>query len=458
MNKIKTGLTPTQILVFGFIVMILIGSFILCLPISSAKHEVTPLLDCLFTSTSASCVTGLVTLNTAEHWSLFGKIVILLLIQIGGLGFITLMTTVLLIAGQRITLKERIVIKEALNINKSNGIPGFVTFLARFTFASELIGAIILTFCFLPDYPPLKAFGMGIFHSISAFCNAGFDILGDSSMIPYAESYAVNITVILLVITGGLGFPVWVELLGLFKSKKKGIAFKLKFLSLHTKLVLVTSAVLIIAGTVITFVFEYSNPTTIGSYSLHGKLLSSLFNSVVLRTAGFVSFDYGGLRQPTEFASILLMMIGGSPCGTAGGIKTVSVTVIFLAVISLLQDKDSIYAFKRSISFKALQKALTVTIMLTSILIVASTLLSLTEVNTGYDYEFLDLFFEAASALGTVGSTTGITPYLSPLGKVIIIVCMFIGRLGPVTIAISFLSTDNDKNKLHYPNEDVLVG
>lgn len=461
MDKLKLSLKPTQILVLGFLFLIFSGGVLLSLPLSSADGSFTPFLDSLFTSASATCVTGLTVVNTAQHWSFFGKLIILMLIQIGGLGFITLMTAVLLLAGKRITLKERVVIQESLNLSKKHGIVRFVKFLAKFTLAIELIGAIILTFCFLSDYSPLKAVGMGIFHSISAFCNAGFDIIGTNSLMPYAEDIIVNIVIMLLVITGGLGFPVWVDLLGLInndKEKKLKIKQKIKKLSLHSKLVLISTVILILSGALFTFVFECNNPDTMGNYSTSGKILASFFHSVVLRTAGFLTMDYSGLRYSTEFLSIILMMIGGSPCGTAGGIKTISAAIILLAVISIIKDKDSIYAFRRSISFRILQKALTVTILMLTILLLATTVLSVTEANMRFDYEFIDLLFETASALGTVGSSVGLTPYLSGIGKVIIIICMFIGRLGPITVAISFMTPNTDKNKIHYPAEDVLVG
>lgn len=461
MNKFRFHLKPAQIILLGFAFIILAGGLLLSLPISSKDGSFTPLLDSFFTAASACCVTGLTVVNTAEHWSLFGQIIILLLIQVGGLGFMTLITTVLVVTGRRITLKDRRVIQESLNLSQRSGIVRFVKFLMKFTFTIELIGAGLLTIRFLSDYKPLEALWMGIFHSVSAFCNAGFDVIGQSSLMPYAQDTAVNIIIILLVVMGGLGFPVWVELGRIIterKTCKYTLRQKISRLSLHTKLVLTATAFLIISGTVFTFLTEHNNPSTMGGYSLHGKILASLFHSVALRTAGFVTIDYSGLKYATEFFSVILMMIGGSPCGTAGGIKTISVTVIILAVMSLIKDKDSICAFKRSISIKILQKALAVTIIMLTLLILSATLLSITEVGIDFEYEFLDLIFESASALGTVGSTTGITPHLTQIGKVIIMFCMFTGRLGPITIAISFTTTNTDKNKIHYPNEDILVG
>ena len=463
MNRILHAVKPTQLFVLSFVFVILLGAFLLWLPISSANGEFTSFLDCLFTATSASCVTGLTVVTTAAHWSAFGKIVITCLIQIGGLGFITLITVIFLLAGKRITLKERVLIQETFNLSQTHGIVRFVKFLAMFTFTVELIGAVILTLRFIPDYGIPGAIPMGIFHSISAFCNAGFDLIGASSMSPYVDDPIINIVIMALVVTGGLGFPVWVELLGLRKALKKskenpGFKVAVKRLSVHTKIVVTTTLLLILSGALFTFILEYNNPLTLGKLSMQGKIFASFFHSVVLRTAGFFSIDMAGLHHSTEFLSIILMMIGGSPCGTAGGMKTISLAVVLLAVISLIKERDSITAFKRNISFSALQKALAVIVLMITIFMTATMLLSITEVNMDFDYEFIDLMFEVASALGTVGNSIGITPYLSSIGKLIIISCMFIGRLGPITIAIAFMSTHSDKNKIHYPTEDVMVG
>ena len=461
MDKLKKNIKPSHILVFGFMLMIFLGGCLLCLPISSADGSYTPFLDCLFTATSASCVTGLTTLNTAEHWSLFGKIVILMLIQVGGLGFVTLFTTVLLVAGRRITLKERIVVQQTLNLSRHSGIVRFVKFLMTFTIAMELGGALILAIRFMADYPPVRSLWYGIFHSISAFCNAGFDIIGPNSLSDYAQDFTVNIVIMLLVVTGGLGFPIWVELFGFLHGRKRGyrsLKYRVSKLSLHTKLVLVTTFILIVSGAFVTFILEYKNPETIGGFTTGGKIIASFFHSVILRTAGFFTINMGALKDSTKFLSIILMMIGGSPCGTAGGIKTIPVALVTLAAISLIKERDSICAFKRSISLNVLQKALAVIILMLSILMLSATILSITEADMAYEYEFLDLLFEVASALGTVGSSVGITPHLSVLGKINIMICMFIGRLGPITIAITFLTDDRDKNKIHYPQEDILVG
>lgn len=461
MNKLKKTIKPGQILVLGFLVMIFLGGFLLWLPISSADGTFTPFLDCLFTSTSASCVTGLTTINTAEHWSIFGKIVILALIQVGGLGFITLFITVLMVTGRRITLNERRVFQQTFNLTKHSGIVRFVRFLMTFTVVAELGGALLLALRFMVDYPPLKAIGFGIFHAISAFCNAGFDIVGTVSLSDYAQDFAINIVIIALVITGGVGFPVWIEFAELIRNRnrnKTSLKYKLSKLSLHTKLVLTSTVVLLVLGNVATLCFEFNNPKTIGTFTAGGKVLASFFYSVVLRTAGFFTISSGGLNSSTKFISVILMMIGGSPCGTAGGIKTIPIAVVAITAASLLKEKDSVHSFKRSISLNVIQKSLAVIALMLSILVLSTTVLSITEANMPFEYEFLDLLYEVSSALGTVGSSVGLTPYLSIAGKINIMICMFIGRLGPITIAISFLTDDPDKNKIHYPQENVLVG
>lgn len=462
MNEPIIKLKTTQMLMLGFLLMIAAGGLLLSLPVSSADGIYTPLIDCLFTATSASCVTGLVVVNTAQHWSLFGKIVILLLIQVGGLGFVSIMTIALVLTGRRITLKERMVIQESFSLSQRSGIVRFVKFLIIFTLVMELGGALLLAVRFAFDYNIGKALWYGLFHSISAYCNAGFDVIGSSSLIPYVGDVWINIVVMVLVVTGGLGFPVWIELCGIVrdiaKNKKTGIKYALRHISLHSKLVLISTAVFIVFGAVFTLIFEFNNQKTIGGLSFGGKVLASLFHSVVLRTAGFCSIDYSGLNYSTEFISIMLMLIGGSPCGTAGGIKTIPIVIVVIAVISLIGERDSLCAHKRSIPFIILQKSLTVIALMLSVLFIATTLLTVTEINLPDNFEFIDILFETASALATVGSTIGVTPYLSSAGKVIIMICMFIGRLGPITIALSFLTEDKNKNKIHYPSEDILVG
>jgi len=457
-----SNLKPAQVIVIGFLFIILFGAFLLSMPFASQDGKDICFLDALFTASSAVCVTGLVVINTLEHWSIFGKIIILFLIQIGGIGFMSLVTIIMVFLGKRITLKERIIIQESFNLSHFHGMVSFVTRIVKGTLIIETIGAVILSLRFIPEYGFSSGIFKGIFHSVSAFCNAGFDILGKSSLIPYSNDIIINVVIMLLIIIGGLGFTVWIDIINFFKStKERNFTIKRGFrnLSLHSKIVLIMTFSLIIFGWIFFFVSEFANYQTIGGERIDHKLLISLFQSVSLRTAGFDTINQSGLNYSSKLMSIILMAIGGSPGGTAGGIKTVTIGVIILSIRSVIKGSDSINVFRRSISFYNLQKSLSVTMMIFSCILLSTMLLSFSEVNMNYDYEFIDLLFETTSALGTVGITVGITPYLSSFGKVVIIICMFIGRLGPVTIAVALAAKQNrNQNLIHYPEEKVLVG
>lgn len=461
-KKIFFKLSPTQIIVTGFLALNLIGTLLLLMPFSSADGMSTSFLDALFTSTSALCVTGLSVVNTLTHWSLFGKCVILFLIQIGGIGFMTIVTIILVVLGKKVTLKERIVMQESFNLDTFQGMVSFAKKIVLGTLFFEGTGAILLSVKFIPEFGFCSGIFKSIFHSVSAFCNAGFDLIGENSIGPYANDLYINIIISFLIIVGGLGFIVWIDLLRVFKNQKiKKFSLKNKFqnLSLHSKLVLSITAALLLFGWIYIFFSEYDNPETLGNMNILEKLLVSFFQSVTFRTAGFATIDQGSLTYGTKFLGIIFMLIGGSSGSTAGGIKTVTIGAVFVAVISVIQGKDSLSVFKKSISFNTVQKALTVIIMMLGFLIVISIALSFTEKGINYKYEFLDLFFEASSALGTVGLTTGITPYLSILGKIFICAGMFIGRLGPVTIAVALSSRNTSgKNLLYYPEEKIFVG
>ncbi len=465
MNEKQKGLFkfgPPHIIVFSFFVVIMIGTFLLSLPISSQNGESVGFIDALFTATSAVCVTGLVVVNTYYHWSLFGKIIILCLIQIGGLGFMSLFTIILVVLGKKITLRGRILIQESFNLSTFKGMVMFLKKIIRVTFIIEGIGAVILSIRFIPEYGLIGGIFKGIFHSISAFCNAGFDILGDSSLMPYSTDYVINITIMILIILGGLGFTVLIDIINYIKykiDKARNKKVKLFVMTVHSKLTLTITGILILLGAILTFIIEFNNPQTLANLRLDEKILASTFQSVTLRTAGFDAIGQANLNYGSKFLAIILMAIGGSPGGTAGGIKTVTIGVLVLAVISVIKGKDCITAFKKTISVSTIQKALSVIMMMMSLIFMATIILTMTEKGLGVEYEFIDLLYEVSSALGTVGLSTGITPSLSTLGKIIIILCMFIGRLGPITItlALSFRKL-NKKNVIHYPEEKIIVG
>ncbi len=454
-----TATSPAKVLVMGFIAIIMLGAILLSLPIASNDGNSVGFLNALFTSTSAVCVTGLVVVNTLEHWTLFGKIIIIMLIQVGGLGFMSMVTACFIIFKRKITLKDRILIKEAYNQNQLNGMVKLVVNVFKGTFIIEGISALILAVVFIGDgYGIADGIFKGIFISISAFCNAGFDIIGNASLTPYQSNLVVNLVVMFLIISGGIGFAVWLDIAGIKKVFSKEISFKLfvRRMSIHTKLVIIMTTVLIFSGALFTFVIEYRNPDTLGPMSMGSKVLVSFFQSVTLRTAGFNTIDLAKTHNSTQFFYILQMFIGGSPGGTAGGVKTVTLAVILVAIMSALNGRNKMIVFNKHLKDETLYKALTVIMLNLTMVISATMILTISEAESGF--RFMDFFFEAASAVGTVGLTLGLTPTLSSVGKIVIICCMFFGRLGPITIALAFATNDESKNLFNYPDAHVLVG
>ncbi|MBM7615928.1 TrkH family potassium uptake protein [Alkaliphilus hydrothermalis] len=440
-------LDPTQVLVMGFASVILIGAMLLNLPIASVDGRSVGFLDALFTSTSAVCVTGLVVVDTGTYWTAFGKTVILILIQIGGLGFMTMATLFAMVLGKKISLKERLIIQEALNQSTLEGLVRFTRYILLYTFLIEGIGALFLSFRFVPEYGLAKGVAYSIFHSISAFCNAGFDLIGyGRSLTPYVSDPIINIPIYLLIILGGLGFSVMVDVINQ-KSFRR--------LNLHSKMVLLLTAILIGVPFVLFLVLEWGNPGTLGDLGFGGKLLGALFQAITPRTAGFNTIDTGALTNASKLLTVVLMFIGGSPASTAGGIKTVTFGVIIFTVISMIRGREDTELYGRRISRSIVDRALTIGVVAIALAVFTTMLLAITE--AGLD--FMDILFEAVSALGTVGLTLGITNRLSPLGRVIIIFAMFVGRVGPLTIAFA-LARRQRKNKgtVRYPEDKVIVG
>ncbi|TCK90565.1 trk system potassium uptake protein TrkH [Natranaerovirga hydrolytica] len=456
-RKFKIDLSPAQILVLGFLSVILIGSILLSLPIASNNGESVGFVNALFTATSAVCVTGLVVVNTLAHWTLFGQIVILILIQIGGLGFMTMATAIFILIGRKITLKERLIIQEALNEYTLSGMVRLIIRILIGTLIIEGVGALLLAIRFVPEYGLARGLFVSIFHSVSAFCNAGFDIIGGSSLTPYSGDLLVNFIIITLIILGGLGFTVWWDIIRAGKLKiENNLSMKRFFqkLTLHTKLVLSISATLITLGFVFFFIVEFNNPNTLGAMSLKDKLINALFQAVTPRTAGFNTFDLTELTDASKLMTIIQMFIGGSPAGTAGGIKTVTMGVLAVSVISVIRGHERTEIFNRTIPRDVIRRALAVLFISVSLVIGVTMILSLTE--TG---DFMDIFFESISAFATVGLSLDVTSSLSFLGKIIIAITMFIGRLGPVTMALAFsLRGSKRKGQIKKPEEKVMVG
>ncbi|MFR6563743.1 MAG: TrkH family potassium uptake protein [Eubacterium ventriosum] len=404
--------------------MIIVGTLMLMLPVSSAKGQWTDFVTALFTATTSTCVTGLVVVPTYAYWSLFGKVVILILIQLGGLGIISIATGVLIIIGKKINLKERRLIQESYNLDTSQSVVLHIIRIFSGTFAVEGIGAILYSFRFIPKYGVAKGVWYSVFHAISAFCNAGIDLLGDNSFMAYKGDVLINITTMFLIVVGGIGFIVWWDILkniNNIRNKKYPLQKFFERLSLHSKIVLTVTAIAIFGGAILTFAFEYNNPETLGTLKTGEKILASFFQSVTLRTAGFCTINQAGLRNASVLLAFFLMLMGGSPMGTAGGIKTTTVALLFLDVKSVVTGKNATEAFKRRINRDNIKNALAVMTMAISILMIAVMALTFTETGS-----LTNICYEAFSAIGTVGLSMNFTASLSLAGKLIIIALMFL--------------------------------
>lgn len=425
----KKGIAPTQIIILGFLTLILIGTLLLMLPIASTIEGGTTLINALFTSTSAVCVTGLVVVDTGTFWSGFGKLVIISLIQIGGLGFMTVATFGAIIVGKKIGIRDRLLIKESLGQNTVQGIVNLTKKIFLGTVVIEIIGALLLATQFIPVFGFKEGTFRAIFHSISAFCNAGFDIMGNyESLISFQSNIVLNFTIMLLIILGGIGFTVIID----YAHEKE-----FKRISLHSKLAVSMTVFLLVFGTLVIFGFERNNPLTLGGMNLFDKLMISAFQSVSPRTAGFNSIDLVGMTDSSKFFTVLMMFIGGSPVSTAGGIKTTTLAVLILMSVAFIRNKD-VEVFGRRINYSVVNKAMTIMVIALFVIITGSMLLSV----LNPDLEFMDLLFEVVSAFGTVGLSLGVTTQLTSFSKVVIIVIMFAGRVGALTIVMALAGRD----------------
>lgn len=441
----KLDLNAVQILVLGFFVVILVGGILLSLPIASKSGESTNFLDAIFTSTSAVCVTGLVTLDTGTYWNEFGQIVIMILIEIGGLGFMSFATFIALLLGKKITLKDRLIMQEAMNTFSIQGLVRMVKYVLGFTFSVQFFGALLLSTQFIPEFGVLKGIYYSIFHSISAFCNAGFDLFGGfSSVTGYSSNVVVILTLSFLIIIGGLGFTVWLELYN-YRGVKK--------LSVHSKIVLLITGILLIGGTILMYLFEIHNTKTIGNMSAGDQLINSFFASVSPRTAGFNSISTDDMTTAGKMLTILLMFIGGSPGSTAGGLKTATFGIVVLTVISVIRGREDTEVFGRRFKKDLVYKSFAVFFIGMTLVLSVTLLLSVTEPNE----KFINILYEATSAFGTVGLTTGVTQRLSSIGKIIIMITMYFGRVGPLTVALAFLRKKK-KQTIKYPEGKILIG
>lgn len=436
----------------SFLITILIGSVLLALPVSTKSGTAVPYIDALFTSTTATCVTGLVTQTTATTWSVFGQIVILLLIQIGGLGVITVISGIMIALHRRIGLSNRQLISDAFNLSSLSGLVRFVKKVIIGTFAVEGVGALCYMTVFIPDFGA-RGIWISVFNAVSAFCNAGIDIIGENSLVDYATNPVVGTVTGLLIILGGLGYIVWWDVIRVFKWFRT-LKFKcLRRLTLHSKVALTATLALIVGGAVAIFAFEYSNPLTLKDLSLFNKIQVALFQSVTTRTAGFATIPQENLTTSSSVVCIVLMLIGGSPVGTAGGIKTVTVAVLFTAAYATIRNRNEVSMFNRNLSRRALSKAVAVTGMAFVIVFLATILLGAVT-----DAPALDVIYETVSASATVGLSRGLTTQLNLWGKLILIATMYFGRIGPISLAIAFSLTKESENNIKNPTEEISVG
>jgi trk system potassium uptake protein TrkH len=436
-------LTPYQILALGFAGLIVVGALLLMTPMASKTGQSLSFVDALFTATSAVCVTGLIVVDTGTYFSLFGQIVVIVLIQAGGLGIMTMATLMALIMRRKIQLRERLIMQEALNHMTVSGVVRLTQYIIFATFFLEFIGGTILA---IRWYSDLGSTGIyyGYWHAISSFCNAGFDLFGNfSSLTSYVDDITVNLTVASLIILGGLGFTV---IFDVWDNRQWS-----KF-SLHTKLVLMTTTVLLIIGTIVILLLEMNNPETLGELPWKSKILASYFQSVSPRTAGYNTVDISKMQDATLFFTIILMFIGASPASTGGGVKTTTLGVMIAAIWALITGKNDAELFRRRINQNIIYKAFTVFFIAATLVIVVTMMMSISE-----KVSFLRLLFEVVSAFGTVGLSTGITSSLTVHGKLWLIVTMFAGRLGPVTFALA-LALRSRKDGIHYPEGKINIG
>ncbi len=452
MKKQRLSISTTHIILLSFFIAIIIGAVLLCLPISSASGRATPFLDALFTATTSTCVTGLVVIPTVSSWSVFGQIVILLLIQIGGLGVITIMSGVMILLHKKMGIGDRLLLQDAFNLNSLSGLVRFVKRVVAGTLIIEGLGAALYMIVFIPQFGA-KGIWISIFTSVSAFCNAGIDIIAENSLCNYALNPIVNIVTCALIITGGIGYIVWWDVIRVLKHMPKKKTKIFSALTLHSKIAITATLILIFLGAAFIFAFEYNNPQTIKDYTLFEKMQVSLFQSVTTRTAGFATVPQENLTNASSMVCLLLMFIGGSPVGTAGGIKTVTFVIILASAFSSIRNKEDTELFGRRLTKQAVSKAIAVTCMSFIIMFVSTVMLCAVT-----DASALDILYETVSATATVGLTRNLTTSLDSIGKLIIIMTMYLGRVGPISLAIAFNQKKQNQNIVRNPIEEISVG
>lgn len=445
------NIAPAKILVLSFAVLILIGAALLSMPFSSRSGEWTPFINSLFTATSASCITGLVVYDTYTYWSTAGQIIILALIQTGALGIITLATFFSILLRKKVGLKGMILAQESINFFSYSDVLRIIRKIVTITVVIELFGAILLSSSFVPKFGAI-GFYMGVFHSISAFCNAGFDITSAVvngtfiSMTPFNNDPVVIYTISALIIIGGLGFSVWRDLYEYKKNKQ---------LMFHTKLVLFITGVLLISGTLLFFATEFNNPKTMRTLSIPEKINASFFQSTAARTAGFNSISLNDMKEISKIFTVFLMFVGAAPGSTGGGVKVTTMGVLIMAVFYQIRGTGDIVLFKRKIQQYTVNKALSITGLSAILVVIITTII----VSLQSNFHVLDILYETTSAFGTVGLTLGATTSLNTVSKLLIILTMFLGRVGPLSFAVALtLKSTKRTSELIYPEAKILVG
>ncbi len=450
----KRMFTTTRIIALGFLCTIIVGTLLLLLPFSTVEGQSTSVIDALFTATTSVCVTGLVTVPTFSHWTIFGQVIILIMAQIGGLGVITFTMMFMLALRKRITLKDRLLIRDAYNLDTIQGLVIMIKKIVKGTLIVEGIGALLYMTVLVPENGVIGIW-QSIFNAVSAFCNAGMDVIGPISLEAYVGNPIMNIVTMLLIIIGGIGFPVWWNVLDMMRMGRKRYGdtrVAMHHLKLHTKLVLVVTASLILVGAIAVFILEFENPNTLGELTMWEKIQASLFQSVTTRTAGFATISQVGLQKSTVLICCILMFIGGSPSGTAGGIKTSTLAVLILTVGSIIRGRKDTEAFGRKINDNIVRRALSIFAVSITVMFVA--IITLCAVQPG---DFLDCLYEVVSAIATVGLSRDFTASLNVAGKIIIIITMYLGRIGPISLAL-FFNAKRYVNLKTYPEENVNVG
>lgn len=422
------------------------------LPISAADGKAVNFLDAFFTATTSTCVTGLVTLPTVSTWSAFGQAVLLALIQIGGLGVITVVGAVMILLNVRVGIGNRLLLQDAFNLQSLSGIVKFVKRVVHGTFLIEGIGAVLYMLVFVPEYG-IKGVWISVFTSVSAFCNAGIDILSENSLCQYATNPIINFTTAMLIILGGIGFVVWWDVLQTARKVRGRLRQGFCSLTLHSKIAIFTTLILIFGGALLIFLFECQNPLTIGNMSLFDQMQVSFFQSVTTRTAGFATIPQQNLTNAASILCLFLMFIGGSPVGTAGGVKTVTIAVLAVSALASIQNKNEVSLFNRNVSKQAVKRAVAVIATSFGIMFLSTLLLSAVT-----NADALDVVYETVSATATVGLTRNLTPQLNDLGKIIIIGTMYLGRVGPISLALALNSNKKKTNIITNPTEEISVG